>query len=138
MIHTRRPQAPKSCSEFAMTCMPSQTMLSRSSSLYSSMTVGRKKTRRPPGFRRYLASTTRSAASADNSYGLVGGMYCWTSLGDSIGKIRVQGHVEPLDVHIRTRMVVGEEVNQAHAPFSDRDVLHLLGRRLQRISQTQT
>ena len=80
MIRTRRPQAPKSCSEFAMTCMPSQSMLSKSSSLYSSVTVGRKKTRRPLGFRRYLASTTRSAASADSSYGLVGGTYCWTSL----------------------------------------------------------
>ena len=80
MIRTRRPQAPKSCSEFAMTCMPSQSMLSKSSSLYSFVTVGRKKTRRPPGLRRYLARTTRSAASADSSYGFVGGTYCWTSL----------------------------------------------------------
>jgi hypothetical protein len=33
--------------------------------------------------------------------------------------------------HIRTRVVVGEEVNQPHAPFYDQDVLHPLGRRLQ-------
>ena len=72
---TRRPHAPKSCSEFATTCIPSQSRLFRSSSLYSSITVGRKKTRRPPGLRRYRARTTRSVASADNSYGFVGGTY---------------------------------------------------------------
>ena len=77
---TLRPHAPKSCSEFATISMPSQSMLSMSSSLYSSITVGRKKTRRPPGFKRYLARTTRSAARAESSYGLVGGMYGWSAL----------------------------------------------------------
>jgi hypothetical protein len=61
------------------------------------MNIGRKKSRRPPGFRRYRASTTRSAASADNLYDLV--VY--------------RGNVEQLDV-IPTRVVVDEEVKKAH------------------------
>lgn len=70
---TLRPHDPKSCSEFATRTMPSQSMDWMSTSSYCSFTVGRKKTSLPSGFNRYLASTTRSAARRDNSYGFVGG-----------------------------------------------------------------
>lgn len=64
---TRRPQDPKSCSEFAITSMPSQSIEWISSSSYSSVTVVRKNTRRPLGFNRYRASMTRSTARFESS-----------------------------------------------------------------------
>lgn len=77
---TLRPQYPKSCKELAITSIPSHSIVWISISSYSSVTVGRKKTRRPPGFSKYRAKSTRSVTSCDNSYGFVGGMYGWSSL----------------------------------------------------------
>ena len=77
---TLRPQDPKSCKELAITSIPSHSIVWISISSYSSVTVGRKKTRRPPGFSKYRAKSTRSVTSCDNSYGFVGGMYGWSPL----------------------------------------------------------
>ena len=73
MQPTLRPQGPKSCKELAITSIPSQSMVAISSSSYSSVTVGRKKTNLPPGFSRYRARRTRSDAKLESSYGFVGG-----------------------------------------------------------------
>jgi hypothetical protein len=64
---TRRPHDPKSCSEFATSCIPAQRIVSISISSYSSVTVGRKKTSRPCGLSMWRAKRTRSRARWESS-----------------------------------------------------------------------
>lgn len=90
---TLRPHDPKFCREFAITSIPSQSIVWMSSSSYSSLTVGRKKTSRPPGLSRCLASNTKSTTRWDNSYGFVGGKYGWSSLEGVISQRIFPRHV---------------------------------------------
>lgn len=77
---TLRPQFPKSCKEFATTSIPSHSIVSISTSSYSSVTVGKKKTSLPCGLSIAREKRTRSETSSDSSYGFVGGMYDWLLL----------------------------------------------------------
>jgi len=77
---TLRPQFPKSCREFATTSIPSHIIVLISTSSYSSVTVGRKKTSLPRGLSIAREKRTRSETSSESSYGFVGGIYCWSVL----------------------------------------------------------
>ena len=77
---TLRPQFPKSCREFATTSIPSHIIVLISTSSYSSVTVGKKKTSLPRGLSIAREKRTRSETSSESSYGFVGGIYGWSVL----------------------------------------------------------